>query len=116
MKGRIGTKHYDTEKAVLIETLPDGVQVYKKKNSPQFFIYNPAGTVARERFFELPPEQTRQYLDIPLYQDRTVRNTGKGIKFSDYNIARIKQLATTQGMSMAQFILMLVDEYERTHK
>ena len=114
MRRRIGTKEYDTEKAILVDTTEDGIEVYRKKNSPQFFLYNPKGKVAKEMFFELPAEQAVKYLDVS--GDKTVRNTSKTIKFSDYNIARIRRHATEQNMTMAQFLLMLVDRYEQEQK
>ena len=114
MRRRIGTKEYDTDKAILVDTTPDGIQVYRKKNSPQFFLYNPNGMVAKEMFSELPAEESLKYLDIS--GDKTVRNTSKTIRFSDYNIARIRRHATSLNMTMAQFILMLVDRYEQEQK
>lgn len=116
MRKRIGTKVYDTDKAILVDTTPDGIQVYRKKNSPQFFIYNPNGDNKHEMFFELPPADAEKYLNLSGDESRTVRYTSKTIRFSDYDIARIKRLANLQGMSMAQFVIMLVDEYERTHE
>lgn len=116
-KGRIGTKHYDTDKADLIETLDDGVQVYRKKGrSTEFFLYNPQGTVAREKFFDLPPEQAEKYMNIAEDSDRKVYRSGVNIQFSKYDRDRIKRLANMRGMSMPAFILSLVDEYERTHQ
>ena len=115
MKGRIGTKHYDTEKATLIETLPDGVQVYRKKGrSTEFFLYNPSGTVAREKFFDLPAEQALKYMDVS--EDKRVYQSGASVRFSNYNLSRIKRHATQNNMSMAAFILMLVDRYEQEQK
>ena len=114
MRKRIGTKLYDTDKAVLVDTLPDGIQVYKKKNSPQFFLYNPSGENKHEMFFELPADQAEKYLPNPDTESKITSNVSKAVKFSDYNIARMKRLAG--GMPVAQFILSLVDEYERNHQ
>ena len=117
MKGRIGTKHYDTDKATLIETLPDGIQVYRKKGrSTEFFLYNPQGTVAREKFFDLPAEQAVKYMTVTEDSERKVYRSGVNIQFSRYDRDRIKRLANMRGMSMPQFLLSLVDEYERTHQ
>ena len=111
MRKRIGTKVYDTDKAELIETLPDGIQVYRKKNSPQFFLYNPNGDNKHEMFFELPPEDAEKYLTMTSDKKR-VKASGATVLFSPYDRDRIKHLATKNGMSMSQFLLMLVDEYE----
>ena len=44
MKGRVGTKNYDTDKSELIGTEPDGIQVYRKKGrSTLMYLYNPQG-------------------------------------------------------------------------
>ena len=114
MRKRIGTKIYDTEKAVLIDTLPDGIQVYRKKNSPQFFLYNPNGQNKHEMFFELPPDQIERYLNDD-ESDKKVKGSTKKIQFSPYDTERIRKLATKNGMSMSKFLLMLVDEYERSN-
>lgn len=113
MKKRVGTILYDTDKAILVDTLQDGIQVYRKKNSPLFFIYNPNAGNKHEMFFDLSPEDAEKYLAITGDESRTVSNHSKTLRFSDYNIARIKRLANSQGMSMAQLILMLVDRYEQ---
>ena len=114
MRKRIGTKVYDTDTAILVDTTPDGIQVYRKKNSPQFFLYNPNGDNKHEMFFELPPEDSEKYLEVS--GSKIVKNVGKTIRFSDYDVSRIRKLATKNGMSMSQFLLMLVDEYERRMK
>ena len=114
MRRRVGTKEYDTDKAILITTTPEGIQVYRKKNSPQFFLYNPKGETGKEMFFELPPEESQKYLEVSGNESRSVSYRSKTIKFSDYNIARFRRLATKRGMTMAQFLIMLVDEYERS--
>lgn len=116
MKGRIGTKHYDTDKAELIETLSDGVQVYRKKGrSTEFFLYNPTGTVSREKFFDLPPEQSIKYMDKTDITDKKVYRSGVNIQFSQFDKNRIMRLAMRNGMSMPQFILSLVDDYEKNN-
>ena len=115
MKKRIGTKLYDTDKAVLVDTLPDGIQVYKKKNSPQFFLYNPFGENKHEMFFDLPADQAVKYL--PEQELSTVVYASpKTVRFSPFDQDRIQRLATAQGMSMSKFLLSLVDEYERNHQ
>ena len=115
MKGRIGTKHYDTDKATLIDTLDDGVQVYRKTGrSTEFYLYNPSGTTAKTRFFDLPAEQAVQYLSES--DDKRVYKSGASVRFSNYELSRIQRYATMNGLSMAAFLLMLVDEYERNHK
>ena len=117
MKGRIGTKTYDTDKAELIDTLPDGVQVYRKKGrSTEFFLYNPSGTTARTRFFDLPAADAEKYMTVSPDESRIVYKSGVYVQFSKYDRDRIKRLANLQGMSMSKFILMLVDEYERNSK
>ena len=115
MKKRIGTKIYDTDTAVLIDTTAEGIQVYRKKNSPQFFLYNPNGSNKHEMFFELPPEETEKYLNADDGQSKKVKASGATVLFSRYDRDRISRLAVKQGMSMSQFLLMLVDEYEKNH-
>ena len=116
MKGRIGTKHYDTDKATLIETLPDGIQVYRKKGrSTEFFLYNPQGSVAREKFFDLPEEQALKLLPENIKSKRAT-NKSNQIQFTPYDLERIRRHALANGMPMNRFILSLVDEYERTHQ
>ena len=116
MRKRVGTKLYDTDTAVLIDTTLDGIQVYRKKNSPQFFLYNPNGKTGPEMFFELPPDQTEKYLCDPDRTRTKVKASGATVLFSPYDRDRIKHLANKQGMSMASFVLMLVDRYEKENK
>lgn len=116
MKKRIGSKLYDTDTAILVDTLPDGIQVYRKKNSPQFFMYNPNGKDKHEMFFELPPEQTEKYLTDVSKLSTVVKAGTTRVMFSPYDAARIKNISATLGMSMSKFLLSLVDEYEKTHK
>jgi len=114
MRKRIGTKTYDTEKSELICTTSDGLFLYKKKNSPQFFLFNPFGKKTSEMFFDMPPEEAEKY--VPISEERNVRNSNSIVRFSNYDQSRIRKLAIKNGMSMSQFLLMLVDEYERTHE
>ena len=115
MRKRVGTKIYDTDTAILMDTLPDGIQVYRKKNSPQYFVYNPNGKSGEEMFFELPPDSIDKYLVIPNTAQTKVKGSSATVRFSPYDRDRIERLASKQGMSMAQFILMLVDRYEAEH-
>lgn len=113
MRKRVGTKLYDTDKAVLVDTLDDGIQVYRKKNSPQFFLYNPNGKTGPEMFCELPPKQAEIYFDYSRIDgSKKVKGSTKQILFSEYDSARIKLFADRLGMSMSKFLLMLVDRYE----
>ena len=115
MKAQIGTKHYNTETAEFIDTLPDGIQVYKKKGrSSEFFLFNPEGQTMKQRFFDLPYEEAKKYIP-ETDSNQKVYRSGATIQLSPYDRDRIKHLAMKNGMSMAQFLLMLVDEYERTH-
>lgn len=111
MRKRVGTKLYDTDTAILVDTTPDGIQVYRKKNSPQFFLYNPKGKNGPEMFFELPPEQIDKYLTSGPAETK-VHGSTKMVQFSPADVERFKRLAYKCGMSVRQFILMLVDEYE----
>ena len=113
MKKRIGTKLYDTDTSILIDTTPDGIQVYRKKNSPQFFLYNPQGKTAKEMFFELPPEEAEKYMEKPDEASTKVKGSTKMVQFSPSEVLRFKRLAYKQKMTVRQFLLMLVDEYER---
>ena len=116
MKGQIGSKHYDTETAELIKTLPNGFIIYRKRgrSNSECFLYNPRGKTVKESFFPLSPEDSEKYLPIPDETDKSVYKSGSSVRLSNYDRDRIKRLALRNGMSMAQFILMLVDEYERT--
>lgn len=112
MKRRIGSKNYDTDTAELIDTLPDGIQVYRKKGrSREFYLYNPNGKIAREMFFDLPPEEAEKYMDNGT--SKRVRDSTYNIKISEYDRNRIMRLANRLGLSMPKFLLMLVDEYEK---
>ena len=115
MKGQIGSKHYDTETAELIKTLPNGFIIYRKRgrSNSECFLYNPQGKTIKESFFPLSPEDSARYLPVPDEKDRAVYRSGASIQLSSYDRDRIKMLATSQGMSMASFILMLVDHYEK---
>lgn len=116
MKKRIGTKVYDTDTAILVETTPDGIQVYRKKNSPQFFLYNPNGKNKHEMFFELPAEETAKYIGVSDDQSKRVKDSNAMIRFSPHDQDRIRKHASALGMSMSKFLLMLVDEYEKQQK
>ena len=110
MKGRVGTKNYDTDKAELIDTLPDGIQVYRKKGrSTEFYLYNSQGRTAKEKFFDLPHEQAIKYLPE---NNKSKKKYGREISLSEYDAERIRQLAYKNGMQVTRFILMLVDKYE----
>ena len=115
MRKRVGTKIYDTDKAVLVDTTPSGVQVYRKKNSPLYFRYNPNAS-GHEIFTDLTPEEAEKYMTVPVSEERKVYRSGSTMQLSPYDRDRIKRLANRQGMSMAQFILMLVDKYEQENK
>ena len=112
MKARVGTKNYDTNKSELIDTLPDGIQVYRKKGrSTMFYIYNPQGRTAKEKFFDLPPEQAIQYVSENK-QSRMASKNSNTIRLTPYEHERVKTLALKQGMPMNRFVMMLVDKYE----
>lgn len=116
MKKRIGTKIYDTDTAVLVDTTPDGIQVYRKTGrSTEVFIYNPNGKNKHEMFYTLPEDQAQKYLPAVKTGSR-VFGSSNTVRFSPDDRNRIKLLAEKKGMSMAQFILSLVDEYERSEK
>lgn len=115
MRKRVGTKLYDTETAILVDTTPEGIQVYRKKTSPQFFLYNPSGKTAKEMFFELPVEETLKYIK-PNPKSRTASNNSNTVRFKPYDLERIRVFALKAGMSINNFLLMLVDEYERHNK
>lgn len=115
MRKRIGTKIYDTDKAVLVDTTPDGIQVYRKTGrSSEVFLYNPNGKTGKEMFFDLPEAEAEKYLPEEQTGSK-VFGSSKTVRFSPDDRNRIKRLADSRSMSMAQFLLMLVDEYERTH-
>ena len=113
MKGQIGTKHYDTDTAELLQALPNGFYVYRKRggSNGSCFLYNPRGQTAKECFFPLSPEDSARYLKKPDEAERS--KSGTKIEFQKYDRDRIKRLALLEGKSMTQFILMLVDRYEQ---
>ena len=117
MRKRIGTKIYDTDKAVLVETRDDGIQVYQKTGrSREFFLYNPAGKNKHEMFFELLPEEIEKYTVVGCsFSTKVTEGTAK-IQFSPYDLDRIRRNALNNKMSMSKFLLMLVDEYEQRQK
>ena len=116
MKGRVGSKHYDTDKATLIDTLLNGMQIYRKRGrSSEFFMYNPEGSTAKEKFFDLLPEQVEKYIPENTKSKVSISNSNT-IRFTPYDIERIRQHAFRNGMPMSKFLLMLVDEYERQQK
>lgn len=114
MKKRVGTKLYDTEKADLIHTLPDGKQIYYKRSSSSYFQYDPEAKNKYEMFRDIPPEETGQYASMTAAPESDkVFGSSSTLKFSGNERNRIHRLATANGMSMKSFIMLLVDEYER---
>lgn len=117
-KGQIGSKHYNIETAELLETLPNGFSVYRKRgrSNAECFLYYPKGQTVKECFFPLSPKDAEKYLS-PLEQaDKGTYRSGATIQLSQYDRDRIKRHALNERMSMAQFILMLVDRYEKEQK
>ena len=115
MKKRIGTKIYDTDKAVLVDTLPDGIQVYRKKGrSTEFFRYDPNAKAPRDMFRDLPADQAVRYLPENT-KSKTATNSGNTLRFRPYDLERIRQHAARLGIPANRFVMMLVDEYERSH-
>lgn len=115
MKGRVGTKNYDTEKSELIETRDDGIQVYRKKGRSaghDYFFYNPQGKTAKEKFFDLSPEEVINYIPENTKSKKPDRKASR-MRFSPYDLERIRTLALLEGMPMNRFVMMLVDEYEK---
>lgn len=116
MRKRIGSKIYDTDKAVLVETRDDGIQVYRKTGRSQdVFLYNPNGKNKHEMFFELPPEDAEKYMP-EVNNSHMATNSGQTVRFRPYDFQRIKRLAKNSNMAMNNFIVMLVDEYEQRQK
>ncbi len=115
MKARIGTRNYDTDKAVLVETREDGVQVYRKVGRARdVFLYNPSAKSKKEMFADVSADESEKYLDSAKTGESVCRTT-YSVKFSPNDRNRINRLANRRRMSMSKFILMLVDEYERSH-
>ena len=116
-KGQIGSKHYNIETADLVDTLPNGFYVYRKRgrSSAECFLYNPKGQTARECFFPLSPKDSEKYM-APVSEDKGSYRSGANIQISKHDRDRIKRLALNERMSMTQFILMLVDRYEQEQK
>lgn len=116
MRKRIGTKHYDTEKATLVDTLPDGIQVYRKTGrSTECYYYNPNGNTAREKFIDLSEEEAEKYMPEVNYSYAST-NSGNTVRFRPYDFQRIKRYAKESNMAMNNFLIMLVDEYEQRPK
>lgn len=115
MKARIGTKNYDTDKAVLVETREDGVQVYRKVGRARdVFLYNPSAKSKKEMFTDVSADESEKYLYSANTSESVYRSTCT-VRFSPNDRNRINRLANSKQMSMSKFILMLVDEYERNH-
>lgn len=113
MKKRIGTKIYDTDTAVLVETREDGTQVYRKSGrSREVFLYDPNGQNKRQMFTDLPEDEAEKYLPEVKTGSQVYQSTAT-IRFSPDARNKIKRYADENNMSMAQFLLMLVDRYER---
>ena len=113
MKKRIGTKIYDTDKADLIETTADGKQIYRKTGrSQEIFLFDPEGQNKHEMFRDLSEEEAEKYR-LPEDLSTNVYRSSAKVDFSKAEIARLKSLAYGQNLSIRQFLLMLVDEYER---
>ena len=116
MKGRIGTKHYDTEKADLIQVCPDGTEIYRKKaRNVEYFRYDPAGRTAQERFHDLGPAESMQLLP-PNTASQAATNKGNTVRFKPYDLERIRRHALAEGMPVNQFLLMLVEQYEQSRE
>ena len=113
-KGQIGSKHYNIETADLMESLPNGFQVYRKRgrSSAECFLYNPKGQTIKESFFPLSPKDSEKYMG-PISEDKGNYRSGANIQISKHDRDRIKRMAMKEHMSMTQFILMLVDRYEQ---
>ena len=110
--GRPKMKTYDTRRAELIETRPDGIQVYRRKGrGTGFFLYNPTGATPREQFFELPNEEAMKYIPENT-KSKSAPHGSSQIQFVPYDLERIRTLAFKQGMPMNRFVMMLVDKYE----
>lgn len=116
MRKRIGTKIYDTDTAVLIDTLDDGIQVYRKTGrSSEVFLYNPNGQNKHEMFFDLPEAEAEKY-QPEANLSTTVYGSTKMIQFSPADLAKIKKHSAALQMSNRAFVMMLVDEYERRER
>lgn len=115
MRKYVNGKSYDLEKSELLETLPDGIQVYRKRGNTAgiVFMYNPKGKTLKEQYFELPPEDQVKYMSENA--DDFVAKT-RTLTFDPQDIVRIKKLALSVGMAMTRFIMMLVDEYEKRQR
>ena len=116
MKGRIGSKSYDTEKADLIRNNPDGTQIFRKRGrSTEFFRYNPAGETSISRFKDLTPAESSELMP-PNTASRTATNKGNTVRFKPYDLERIRHLALAEGLPVNQFLVMLVDQYAYNHR
>ena len=116
MRGVVGTKHYDTEKSELIQVRPDGTEIYRKRTRPtDFFRFNPAGETAKERFQDLAPEEALELIPPNTASQRATANSNT-IRFRPHDLQRIREHATRRGMTMNNFLVMLVDQYENSQR
>ena len=114
MKGRIGNKRYDTEKAELIETRPNGTEVYRKTGrTTSFVVYDKNGKTNSERFQDVPGEEALKYLPKKAEKKFVNNNT---IRFTPHDMNRIRRHSVSLDMPMGKFLVMLVDEYEQRKK
>ena len=116
MRGVVGTKHYDTEKSELIKTDADGLQIYRKRTRPtDFFRFDPNGRTAREKFRDLTPEEALELIPENT-ASQMASNNSNTIRFRPYDLQRIREHATKCGMTMNNFLIMLVGQYEDSQK
>lgn len=116
MRGRVENRTYDTETAVLIKTLPDGTEIYKKKGrAPGFFRYNPAGETDAKRFRDLTPAEAVKYLPLNT-ENRAATNNSNTVRFKPHDLDRIRVHAACCGLPINQFLMMLVNQYEQEKK
>lgn len=116
MRGVVGSKHYDTEKSELIKTDADGLQIYRKRTRPtDFFRFDPKGRTAREKFQDLTPEEALELIPENT-ASRTATANSNTVRFRPYDLQRIREHATRRGMTINNFLVMLVDQYEDSQR
>ena len=124
MKGRIGTKNYNTDTSDKVCNTPRGVLYHKRSRSQEFFLFKSDGATTRERFIDVTwPEANdlvKQYgsreQHIELFTivgaSKTASSTGHRtrVNLDDYHYIKATRNASRLGISVGDYIRRLIDK------